>query len=39
MARFVASSGIFPLEFAVFIENPYLLQVHLLESDLKLAEL
>ena len=26
-------------EFAVFIENPFLLPVYLLESDLKLAEL
>ena len=30
---------IFLLEFAVFIENPYLLPVYLLESDLKPAEL
>ena len=30
---------IFVLEFAVFIENPYLLLVYLLESDLKPAEL
>ena len=28
MARFVASSDIFLLEFAVFIENPYLLPVY-----------
>ena len=39
MARFVASSDIFLLEFVVFIENPYLLPVYLLESDLKPAEL
>ena len=39
MARFVASSDIFLLEFAVFIENPDLLPVYLLESDLKPAEL
>ena len=31
MTRFVASSDIFLLEFAVFIENPYLLPVYLLE--------
>ena len=39
MARFVALSDIFLLEFAVFIENPYLLPVYLLESDLKPVEL
>ena len=39
MARFVASPDIFLLEFAVFIENPDLLPVYLLESDLKPAEL
>ena len=38
MARFVASSDIFVLEFAIFIENPYLLPVYLLESDFTLAE-
>ena len=39
LARFVASSDIFLLEFAVFIENPYLLPVYLFGSDLKTAEL
>ena len=39
MARFVTSSDILLLEFAVFIENPYLLPVYLLGSDLKTAEL
>ena len=39
MPRFMASSDILLLEFAVFIENPYLLPVYLLESDLKPAEL
>ena len=38
MARFEASSDIFVLEFAIFIENPYLLPVYFLESDLTLSE-
>ena len=35
----MASRDIFLLEFAIFIENPYLILIYLLESDLKLAVL
>ena len=35
----MASPDIFLLEFALFIGNPYLILIYLLESDLKLAVL